>query len=602
MMLAQKIDFKSIPVLEVARELLGDESRERSTSTEKHFPDHGGLFVNVNKNRWYSHGNGTGGDALNLICHVKGCDPAAGISWLKSHGHIQQPQPQTRRLIATYDYVDQNGIVRYHIGRCEPKSFRQWREIDGERINGVVAGLYEKSRFNGGGWYRVKDKPRLGAETRTFPAVEPVPYRLPELLQSGNAAVLIPGGEKDVDNLRALGFTATTNHGGEGHWWPELSQWLRDRRVFILCDNDKQGETHQAKIGAALSGIAREIRLVRFPELPEGKDVSDLIEKRRRDGRDDTAIKKELTERFRNAPTWEPAKSETSNASVSDDWPIPVSLPEGLSPVDCLDTDLLPTAIAPWVCDISERMQCPPDYVGTAALTALGSVLGRKVGIAPEQHTDWYEVANLWNCIVGRSGLMKSPAIGEALKLLHRLEASALETYDNKHREHCTEWQLWKLRSDAAEQAAKTTLKNNPKATFDLGPPEPQEPVERRYVTNDTSYEKLGELLAQNPNGILAHRDELVSLLKTLDREENAAARGFFLTAWNGKDRYTFDRIVRGKTRIEGVCLSLLGSTQPSRLAEYVRRAITSDTGDDGLRDWSAALATRSTAVQPAGE
>ena len=47
----------------------------------------------------------------------------------------------------------------------------------------------------------------------------------------------------------------------------------------------------------------------------------------------------------------------------------------------------------------------------------------------------------------------------------------------------------------------------------------------------------------QNPNGVLAHRDELVSLLKTLDREEFAAARGFFLTAWNGKDRYTFDRI-----------------------------------------------------------
>ena len=44
---------------------------------------------------------------------------------------------------------------------------------------------------------------------------------------------------------------------------------------------------------------------------------------------------------------------------------------------------------------------------------------------------------------------------------------------------------------------------------------EPTDPVERRYITNDTTYEKLGEILAQNPNGILAHRDELVSLLKT---------------------------------------------------------------------------------------
>ncbi len=104
-----------------------------------------------------------------------------------------------------------------------------------------------------------------------------------------------------------------------------------------------------------------------------------------------------------------------------DDWPAPVSLPEGISPVAPFDPALLPDAIRPWVCDISERMQCPPDYVAVTALTALGSLLGRKVGIAPEQKTDWYEVPNLWACCVGRPGLMKSPAIGEALKPLQRL-------------------------------------------------------------------------------------------------------------------------------------------------------------------------------------
>jgi Protein of unknown function (DUF3987) len=103
------------------------------------------------------------------------------------------------------------------------------------------------------------------------------------------------------------------------------------------------------------------------------------------------------------------------------------------------------------------------------------------------------------------------------------------------------------------------------------------------YSTNDTTYEKLGEILAQNPNGVLAHRDELVSLLRTLDREEYAAARGFFLTAWGGKERYTFDRIGRGRVHIEGACLSIIGSTQPGRLAEYIRRAVTGTSGDDGM-------------------
>ena len=132
-------------------------------------------------------------------------------------------------------------------------------------------------------------------------------------------------------------------------------------------------------------------------------------------------------------------------------------------------------------------------------------------------------------------------------------------------------------------QRFKADLKKNPSATLAFADPEPEEPIERRYVTNDTTYEKLGEILAQNPNGVLAHRDELVSLLKTLDREEYAAARGFFLTAWNGKERYTFDRIGRGRIHIEGACLSLIGSTQPGRLAEYVRRAVSGGAGDDGL-------------------
>ena len=66
-----------------------------------------------------------------------------------------------------------------------------------------------------------------------------MPYRLPKLLLKADRAVLVAGGEKDVDNLRDLGFTATCNHGGEGKWWPELTPYLKDRLVFILCDNDE---------------------------------------------------------------------------------------------------------------------------------------------------------------------------------------------------------------------------------------------------------------------------------------------------------------------------------------------------------------------------
>ena len=483
---------------------------------------------------------------------------------------------------AEYDYVNEEGEFLYQVVRYDPKDFRQRRLHGKNWAWGLKEGTYQRSSF-GGDWYRLNGPaPKLGWETSELPSVTPVPYRLPDLLLNSEAQVLIVGGEKDVDNLRALGFTATCNHGGEGKWWPELTPYFKGRDVFILCDNDAAGESHQATVGAALEGTASEIRVMRFLELSKGGDVSDWIELRRKDGLDDASIAKELTERLADAPKWE-SRPQALTVLDTEEWPEPLSLPDGLSPVSVLDPALLPAAIGPWVCDISERMQCPPDYVGVAALVALGSVLGRKIAIRPKRQDSWSEVSNLWGCVVGRPGVLKSPAISEALKPLHHLEMKARKTYDADKGVYDKEHKIWKWRMEAAEAEAKTALKKNPSATPTFDFPEPEEPIERRYVTNDTTYEKLGEILAQNPNGVLAHRDELVSLLKTLDREEYAAARGFFLTAWNGKDAYTFDRITRGKTHIEAACLSLLGSTQPGRLAEYVRRALTGGAADDGL-------------------
>ena len=84
---AEKIDYSLIPVIEVARLLLGSENRERTRGDERHFDGHGGLFVNLKKNRWYSHGNATGGDAIALIRFANDCDYKAAFDWLRSNGY-----------------------------------------------------------------------------------------------------------------------------------------------------------------------------------------------------------------------------------------------------------------------------------------------------------------------------------------------------------------------------------------------------------------------------------------------------------------------------------------------------------------------------------
>ncbi|MDD5036673.1 MAG: YfjI family protein [Methylococcaceae bacterium] len=284
-------------------------------------------------------------------------------------------------------------------------------------------------------------------------------------------------------------------------------------------------------------------------------------------------------------PTDPPGAANTPPIN-NDDWPEPQPLPDGLPPVAAFDYALLPGTLQPWARDICERVQCAPDYVGAAIMAALGSVIGRKLGIRPQARTDWTVTPNQWALIIGRPGVLKSPAMEAALSPIKRLAAQAVEAHKIARDAHLTDDKVAKLRAEASAKAARKILDKDPRADvgYLLEDKEEEEPTLRRYLANDSTAAALGELHRQNHNGLLVFRDEMVSLLKSLDREDNSEARGFYLTGWNGDSPYTFDRIMRGMNlHIPAVCLSLLGSTQPGRIADYIRAAVRGGSGDDGL-------------------
>lgn len=266
-------------------------------------------------------------------------------------------------------------------------------------------------------------------------------------------------------------------------------------------------------------------------------------------------------------------------------WGDPKPIGTGLPAVAPFDLALLPAVLQDFAGDISERMQTPPDFVAVASMVSAGAVIGCKLGVRPQSHTDWHEVPNLWGCIVGRPGVMKSPSLKAALRPLSAIEADARRAFESEQ----LHWEAGEIERDVRAQAQKAAmkdrLKDDPQADVsDLKVPPPVEPLCKRYVVNDSSYQSLGMLLVQNPNGLLVHRDEMVSLLKSLDGEQAAEARGFYLQAWNGGDSYTFDRVGRGLNQhIPSVTLSLLGSTQPGKIREYVSEAVRGGSGDDGL-------------------
>jgi hypothetical protein len=267
------------------------------------------------------------------------------------------------------------------------------------------------------------------------------------------------------------------------------------------------------------------------------------------------------------------------------EWPEPYPLPASLLPVAPFDQMMLPAALWPFVEDIANRMQAPVDFVAASAMTAVGSIIGRKVGIRPKMRDDWTVIANLWTILVGRPSVYKSPTMKAALGPLYRLIDIAKQDFDISSGEHELRLRQAKLKAETRRDEAKRTLKKDLTGdiTHLLKNEELKAPQLRRYIANDTNVASLGKLCAENSNGLLVFRDELISLLETLDQEERVCDRGFYLTGWNGDSDYIFDRIARGTIHIPGVCLSLLGGAVPGRLQTYVARALRGGRGDDGL-------------------
>lgn len=268
--------------------------------------------------------------------------------------------------------------------------------------------------------------------------------------------------------------------------------------------------------------------------------------------------------------------------AANDDGP-PLPLPPALLPVQAFPIDAVPGALGDWIGDVAERMQCPPDFIALPLLVAAGSLVARHGGVRPKQHDAWTEVPNLWGCIVGRPGAMKSPALSEALFALRRMEAQARESHGQLLSAHSAEVAAAKLRADARKDKARAELKKNASADVAtlLVDDSPVAPPEPRLLVNDATVEALGEILAKNPGGVLAERDELASLLRNLAREEQATARGFMLTAWSGKEAYRWDRITRGSVVVPCARVAVIGGTQPGPLGTLVGEAVGG--GDDGL-------------------
>lgn len=352
-------------------------------------------------------------------------------------------------------------------------------------------------------------------------------------------------------------------------------------KIIIAADDDHltDGNPGMTKARAAALAVGGLLAVPAFPADRPDK-ATDFNHLHQLSGAD--AVKVCINFAIDSVATY---AGDTGATGQIDLWPEPTPLPDALPPVDPFDAELLPVALRSWVMDIAHRMQCPADFPAVAALVALSSLIGARAVIQPKAKDDWQVVPNLWGNLVGRAGVKKSPALGEALRPLNRLQATEFERWKLEHEAWALDCKVMAMQDDANEKKAKGLAGKDPAAARALLQPvdTPAEPTARRFIVNDATVEKLGELMQQNPWGTLSYRDEIYGLLTGLDKPGQEGARAFMLQSYDGNQGYTFDRIGRGTVHIPRVCQAVIGGIQPGRIQEYVRGAVAGGSADDGL-------------------
>lgn len=247
-----------------------------------------------------------------------------------------------------------------------------------------------------------------------------------------------------------------------------------------------------------------------------------------------------------------------------DDWPDPVPLQTSLPEAPAFDMDMLPDAYQDFVKDTAERMGVPYDYLAVPMMLSSAAALGSGWAICPKANDkEWKQTAVLWGGIVAPPGAKKSPCLQLVSKPLVEIEGQL----HNKYIEEKAEYDL-----------AKAAHKKGTPQVF-LEP----EPKLERVTVQDTTYQKLAEICATSPSGVMATWDEIAGMVAAWQQKGQEAARGFFLSSWSGDQVYTVDRKESGTTRIDPLFIVISGGVQPSVLGSLVRDAQNTGTANDGL-------------------
>src|SRR5215212_2467124 len=224
----------------------------------------------------------------------------------------------------------------------------------------------------------------------------------------------------------------------------------------------------------------------------------------------------------------------------------------------------LPITLRQFVREAAASVGCPVDYIGLSVLAAASAAIGDTRRITIKK--DWTEGPAIFGMIVGGPASKKTPAINLALRPVRERQMALKAEYERQKEEH-----------EAALRDYEKAKKDGPS-----GLRKPEKPALVRTYADDTTVERLADILNENLRGLLIIKDELSGWLGAMNQYKQGgkgADRQFWLSVHTNQpvsvDRKSSDEPVI----VPHPWVSVIGGIQPEVLPDFGK-----DRGD-GLID-----------------
>jgi Protein of unknown function (DUF3987) len=234
-------------------------------------------------------------------------------------------------------------------------------------------------------------------------------------------------------------------------------------------------------------------------------------------------------------------------------------------PLPELPLDLLPPRFADWCTQAATATSTTPAHVAAGSLGIASGVIGCARVVSATR--EFKQPCTMWTMLTGPPASKKTWALQASKAALDGLAKELAVENEAAKKKHAEQVAVAEARLSAWKLAVKAAdKKGDPEPPIPEGAIAPAAFIPTVIYSTDTTIERLVDLFAKRPQGLMLVMDELHGLFANLGRYNKGSDAEFWLASHNGIG-HPRNRVGRGDQFVERMVVGVVGGIQPDLLA-----------------------------------